>query len=106
MTEIDAKRKNRTKEEIIAAILDSAKNGATKTKIMYVSYMSFNQLSRYLNYVLESKLIDLDYNNSGKYYTTTKGLKYLKELQEAYSIHQNFMEKKRLLSAMLQNSDL
>ena len=41
--------KNRSRTEIVAMILDSANGGATKTKIMYSAFLSFDQLTEYLS---------------------------------------------------------
>jgi predicted transcriptional regulator len=35
---------NRSRTEIVGSILDAANGGATKTKIMYTAFLSFNQL--------------------------------------------------------------
>ena len=40
--------KNRSRTEIAANILESANGGATKTKIMYKSFLSYSQLKEYL----------------------------------------------------------
>ena len=88
-------KKKRSKEEIIASILDSARKGASKTRIMYGSFLSFNQLQKYLDYTLQARLVDLSY--SGKYVTTSKGLEYLKRFEEVQDIESDVTEKRRLL---------
>ncbi len=94
------RKKKRRREQIIASILDTARYGATKTKIMYVSFLSFNQLQKYLNYVLKAGLVDLN-RSTGKYQTTNKGLVFLKQFEEVQSMENNMMEKKRALSETL-----
>ncbi len=86
-------------------MLDTARSGATKTRIMYLSFLSFKQLQKYLNYVLENNLIDIDHT-VGKYITTVKGLEFLKCVGEVQSIEYKAMEKRRLLSEMLKNMDV
>jgi predicted transcriptional regulator len=45
---LKAKYRNRT--EIIASVLEAAKGtGASKTKIMFTAYLSYEQLKEYLN---------------------------------------------------------
>jgi predicted transcriptional regulator len=76
--------KNRSKTEIINQVLGAAatngkdsSSGATKTQIMYKSFLSFDQLNRYLSLLLENGL--LNYNKkTAKYKVTDKGLKFLK----------------------------
>ena len=68
---------NRSRTEIISNILDSANGGASKTKIMYKAYLSYNQLKEYLSLLIENNLIEyLDGTRTFK--TTEKGLNYLK----------------------------
>jgi len=97
-------RKKRNAEEIIASILDAARAETTKTRIMYISYLSFGQLQRYINNALETKLLDLDPMN-GKYRTTSKGFEYLQRFEEVNNIENNIVEKRRSLSAILENKD-
>ena len=69
--------KNRSRTEIVGNILDAANGGATKTKIMYIAFLSFNQLKEYLSILIENNLIEyLDGTKTFK--TTEKGLNYLK----------------------------
>ena len=68
---------NRSRTEIVGNILDAANGGATKTKIMYIAFLSYNQLNEYLSILIENNLIEyLDGTN--KFKTTEKGLNYLK----------------------------
>ena len=74
----------RTEEDIIANILDIAKNGCSKTDILYGARLTYFQLVRtYLPLLQEKKM--LSYNESKSVYKTTeKGLKAL-QLQQEYS---------------------
>jgi predicted transcriptional regulator len=68
---------NRSRTELVGSILDAANGGATKTKIMYTAFLSFNQLKEYLSILIENNLIEyLDGTKTFK--TTEKGLKFLK----------------------------
>ena len=77
--------KNRSKTEIISQVLgaaatngkDGSSSGATKTQIMYKSFLSFDQLNRYLSLLLENRLLNYD-KKTAKYKVTDKGLKFLK----------------------------
>jgi predicted transcriptional regulator len=97
-------RKKRKSEEIVASILDTAKNGATKTRIMYVAYLSFSQLQKYMKYTMENRLINLDPIEK-KYLTTDRGFEFLRRFEEVNSIENNVMEKKRSLSEILESKD-
>ena len=69
---------NRSRTEIVAMILDAANEGGeTKTKIMYIAFLSYNQLNEYLSILIENNLIEyLDGTKTFK--TTEKGLNLLK----------------------------
>ena len=74
--------KRRTKEEIIAQILQSALDGASKSRIMYNSFLNYNQLEKYLEYMVDLGLVKCD---DKVYKVTRKGVEYLalfKELKE------------------------
>jgi predicted transcriptional regulator len=71
----------RTRIEITAQILEIAKDGAVKTRIMYGAYMSWNQLKEYLSSLVEDGLIDF-IREDHKYKTTEKGIEYLKTIDK------------------------
>jgi predicted transcriptional regulator len=67
---------NRSRTEIVGNILDASNGGASKTKIMYTAFLSYNQLKEYLSVLIENNLIEyLDGTKTFK--TTEKGLNFL-----------------------------
>jgi predicted transcriptional regulator len=71
----------RSRTEIVSNILDAANGGgATKTKIMYVAFLSYAQLKEYLSLLIENNLIE--YSNGTQFKTTEKGLNYIKMYRE------------------------
>ena len=69
--------KYRSRTEIVSMILESANGGATKTKIMYIAFLSYAQLKEYLSVLIENNL--LEYLEGTKTFKTTeKGLNFLK----------------------------
>jgi predicted transcriptional regulator len=69
--------KYRSRTEIVSNILDAANGGATKTKIMYTAFLSYNQLTEYLSVLIENNL--LEYRHGPQTFKTTeKGLNLLK----------------------------
>lgn len=75
----------RSRNDIAAAILEIALEGAIKTKIMYKAFLSFPQLKEYLSVLNERKL--LEYNSTDRsYYTTPKGKYFLKTYSEVGSL--------------------
>jgi predicted transcriptional regulator len=69
--------KYRSRTEIVGDILEAANGGATKTKIMYKAFLSYNQLKEYLSVLIENNLIEY-IDGTHKFKTTEKGLNYLK----------------------------
>ena len=73
--------KNRSRTEIVAMILYSTNGGATKTKIMYISFLSYNQLKDYLSAMIENTLLEYVVGTR-TFKTTEKGLNFLKTHNE------------------------
>ena len=69
--------KYRSRYEIMASILESAKTGITKTKLMYNAFLSYAQMIGYLKYVQENDLLRFE-EKTQVYKTTKKGLGFLK----------------------------
>ena len=68
--------KYRSRSDIVGLLLDAANGGgATKTKLMYRAYLSFNQLREYLAFLIENGLID--YEGHQTYRTTENGIQVL-----------------------------
>ena len=99
MKSVFANRKKRSKDEILASILFTAKQGTSKTGIMYANYLSFSQLNKYINFAVKARIIYL--NGDGKYFTTPKGLEYLKCFEEVHNIENSAIEKRKLLDEIL-----
>jgi len=87
--------KYRSRSEIVGLLLDAANGGgATKTKLMYKAYLSFNQLREYLSLLVENGLIEYE-EGMRTYRTTQKGIRLLQiqnTMDEIAPIH-NIKEK-------------
>ena len=69
---------NRSRTEIVSNILNAANGeGETKTKIMYLAFLSYNQVHEYLSILIENNLIEY-IDGTQTYKTTEKGLHFLK----------------------------
>jgi predicted transcriptional regulator len=101
MKSVFMNRKKRSREEIIASILLSARQGATKTGIMYANYLSFSQLNKYLSFGLKSRIIYL--NGDARYFTTAKGLEYLECFEQVHHIENDVLAKRKTLSEILES---
>ena len=85
--------KYRSRTEIVGNILDAANGGATKTKIMYIAFLSYAQLKEYLSILVENNLIEY-LDGIRKFKTTEKGLNYLKMNNEIGELLQTITIKK------------
>lgn len=73
--------KYRDRTEITRLILEIASRGATKTKIMYDAYLSYTQLTEYLSFLTENKLIKRQ-EGSELYRLTEKGHRFYQKCRE------------------------
>lgn len=69
----------RCKFDIIIAILDAVKCGATKTKIVYAANLNFKLADKYLSFLQEHGLVE---QHDGCYKITREGQVYLKKARE------------------------
>ena len=71
-------RFNRSRDDIIRDILEVASGGgiATKTGIMFKTFLSHAQMKNYLTYLTQHDLIEYDVG-AQIYKTTEKGLRFL-----------------------------
>jgi predicted transcriptional regulator len=83
--------KNRSRTEIVSNLLDAANGGATKIKIMYTAFLSYNQLKEYLSVLIENNLIEY-LEGTKTFKTTEKGLNFLKMHNEIEELLQTTIE--------------
>jgi predicted transcriptional regulator len=77
---LKAKYRNRT--EILVSVLVAAKGaGASKTRIMFNAYLSYEQLNEYLNELLDKELLTYDLHTR-PYHIAPKGSKFLELYSE------------------------
>ncbi|MGB9959765.1 MAG: winged helix-turn-helix domain-containing protein [Candidatus Bathyarchaeales archaeon] len=101
--------KYRRRIEIIADILNAAKNGAKKTRIMYVANLSYELLEKYLAEVVNIGFVRL--KNDG-YEVTEKGRLFLEKYEQFSSkysrLHkemENVMFEREILEKMCGATD-
>lgn len=81
--------KNRSRVDIVAAILENAADGITRTRLMYKTFTSFAQVKSYLLALEEAGLVTHDTKNE-IYTTTEKG----RQLVAAYNSMHNMLQVK------------
>jgi len=85
----NGEKKNRSKYEISAKIIESTINGAKKTSIMLYASLSYRQLMQYLEKLVGANLLVI--NDKGDYVATGSGKAFLKH----YIIVDALLESKR-----------
>jgi predicted transcriptional regulator len=68
--------KYRSRLDITAEILAVANDGALKTRIMYVAYLSYGQVKEYIATLIENGLLEFDAKQK-VYKTTDRGREFL-----------------------------
>jgi predicted transcriptional regulator len=84
---LEMNQKRRDQLSIIATILDSAKSGSLKTKIMHNANLSFSQLNDYLTFMIDNGLIrHTTVNGRESYIATVKGILFAQMYHELLSM--------------------
>jgi len=73
--------KYRSRTEIVAMILEAARTGATKTKIMYKAYLSYTQVKEYIAFLQDNELLSYE-QGTQLYKINEKGYKFLRSYGE------------------------
>ncbi len=86
--------KNRDRLSIVAAILETAATGVSKTRIMFMANLSFNLLEKYLDVVVHAGFIHV---KDGKYELTEHGREFLAQYKQ---FHERYVEAQKLLESL------
>ena len=95
------RRQYRSRLQIAADIIELAKDGTRKTRIMYLGNLSFDLLQRYLDLLLSFGLIQVQGANGRGYIATEKGRHFLEEYRELRRLSEMAESKKRALERSL-----
>ncbi len=77
----------RSKDQIIAKILDTCMDGANKTKIVYQANLNFRTVKRPLDLLQEKGLLEAIQGEMVLYRTTPEGSRALETLRKAEEIY-------------------
>ncbi len=72
----------RSKQEIVAQILEVCLERASKTRIVYQVNLNFRTINPYLQLLLKNELLDVIVEEQKFYKTTAKGANLLKNIKE------------------------
>jgi predicted transcriptional regulator len=84
--------KYRSKSDITTAILESARSGSTKTKIMYNAYLSYSQVTEYIAFLQQNDLLSCE-QGTNLYRPTEKGLRFMSMSQDLNELIVNAIPK-------------
>ncbi|TLX98594.1 MAG: hypothetical protein E6K89_00940 [Thaumarchaeota archaeon] len=68
-------RRGRT--EIMASLLEAAKEEKSRTHLMYASELDSRGLKKYLNFLISNNFVELQSRSTTRYRITAKGLEFL-----------------------------
>jgi predicted transcriptional regulator len=95
------KRQYRSRIQIAADILQIAKAGSRKTKIMYLGNLSFDLLQKYLEMLVNYNLLEVHGGADKSYIATEKGKQFLEDYYELQKYSEIVDSKKRALEASM-----
>jgi len=87
--------------EIAAGILEIAKNGSRKTRIMYLGNLSFELLQKYLEMLVKLGLLQTRNEKERIYLATEKGRQFLEDFKELQKYSEVVDAKRRTLERNL-----
>ena len=68
-------RRGRT--QIMASLLEAAKEAKSRTHLMYASELDSRGLKKYLSFLISKNFVELQSRSTTRYRITTKGLEFL-----------------------------
>jgi len=95
------KRQYRSRIQIAADILEIAKAGSRKTRIMYLGNLSFDLLQKYLDMLVNYELLEIHGSSERNYVATPKGKQFLEDYRELRKYSQMVDLKRRALEASM-----
>ena len=98
-----SKRQYRNKIEITANILELAKQGSRKTRIMYLGNLSFDLVQKYLKQLEQLGLVEVKDKEKGEriYNITKRGAEFLSDFYELQKHSEIANNKKQILEGTL-----
>jgi predicted transcriptional regulator len=74
-------KRSRSRDEIIAQILNVCKNAASKTRVVYQANLNFRTVNPYLDTLVGGNLIEVSRDRNTIYKTTQKGSNFLEVMK-------------------------
>jgi predicted transcriptional regulator len=87
--------KNRDRVSLVAAILEAARLGASKTKIMFSAGLSFSLLEKYLDIVTCTGFVRME---GSRYVLTERGREFLRQYK---NFEERYLRAEKLFDALI-----
>jgi predicted transcriptional regulator len=71
-------KKRRDREEIMYEVLSAAIEPATRTRLIYASFLSNSELRQYITLLLEHRMLEVDPITKTRFKVTEEGRKFLR----------------------------
>lgn len=75
---VHMQKKRRGREEIMYEILSAAIEPVTRTRLIYASFLSNNELKQYITMLLEYRMLEVDPITKTRFKATEEGRKFLR----------------------------
>jgi len=95
------RRQYRSRIQIAADILEIARDGSRKTRIMYQGNLSFDLLQKYLDMLVNFGLLEVRGGSEKGFVATEKGRRFLEDYRELQKYSEIASSKKRALESTL-----
>lgn len=70
-------KKRRDREEIMYEILSAAIEPATRTRLIYASFLSNTELRQYISLLVENRMLEVDPISKARFKITDEGRKFM-----------------------------
>ena len=100
------KSKRRDREEIMYEILRAALEPATRTRLIYASFLSNTELRQYINLLIENRMLEVDSMPKTRFKVTEEGRKFLKLYEDMTRIARSTSSKNNLSNIAIQTDSM
>ena len=90
---VHMQKKRRGREEIMYEILSAAVEPVTRTRLIYASFLSNNELRQYITMLLEYRMLEVDPITKTRFKVTEEGRKLLRLYENIIRIKRGKLNK-------------
>jgi predicted transcriptional regulator len=98
-------RKRRDREEIMYKILSAALEPATRTRLIYASFLSNTELRQYITILLEHGMLEVDAITKIRFKVTEEGRKFIGLYEDMIRMTRSVLDNNNLSSVTIPTRD-